>query len=528
MRLIQGVRSAFQAGENPMIPDQTHQTHFKKASMLAILSIVIALAAGYKPAAADIAPPPAPSGSNLHPPVENTNVRMVYEQVVFQVAGVSLYPSGHANVTARFVMHNTGEYPETMQVRFPLNHGKYTLDFVFDMEEDTCGQSTFPSLYGFQVKVDGKELEPFITEEEITLPTDQFYYKLEDTLTDLCWAYFEVTFLPGEKTVVDLSYTVPGYITHELDSTVTYDYILGTGAGWKGTIGEAVIRARFPYPLNEYNVIGCRPEDCQIREREITWHDQGFDPAGEVSFHVIRPEKWHKAVREMEHLQENPDDGEAWGRLGKAYKEMLRAPRGFLPYPAIKKELAQRSEEAYQKAVELRPEDADWQYGYAELLCFKVSPLWAEQEPTEETWKACAAQVERVLERDPQHPGGVALKKELGLDNSGAGGDEKPASVSPTPLKTVPSGIAQELIPTSAPDDTSAPDMEVTSSPTVETAEPEASHTPTDGIPSTIASDPAQENPPDRLFPWYSYLGAGMLIMLVLAWAVRTGFFQKG
>ncbi|MBN2502090.1 MAG: hypothetical protein JXB38_15005, partial [Anaerolineales bacterium] len=46
---------------------------------------------------ADAAPPPPPVGSDLFPPVENTDVRMVSEYVLLDVASNSDYPTWHIN-----------------------------------------------------------------------------------------------------------------------------------------------------------------------------------------------------------------------------------------------------------------------------------------------------------------------------------------------------------------------------------------------------------------------------------------------
>ena len=72
------------------------------------------------PVSADIAPPAPPVGSNLFPPVEPTNVRMVKEAVLIEIAADSSNPNGTARVTADFQMRNLADTAETMQVRFPL------------------------------------------------------------------------------------------------------------------------------------------------------------------------------------------------------------------------------------------------------------------------------------------------------------------------------------------------------------------------------------------------------------------------
>ncbi len=74
-------------------------------------------------------------------------------------------------------------------------------------------------------------------------------------------------------------------------------------------------------------------------------------------------------------MQQVPGDGEAWGRLGKLYKQILMSPhggRGFrddtLRDDPGAQELFRLSVEAYEKSVELLPDDALWHAGYADLL----------------------------------------------------------------------------------------------------------------------------------------------------------------
>ena len=68
---------------------------------------------------ADIAPPPPPEGSGITPGSIPTNVRMLAEKVVIDVAGISSHPTGDAAITADFQMRNLGEAEEKMNVRFP-------------------------------------------------------------------------------------------------------------------------------------------------------------------------------------------------------------------------------------------------------------------------------------------------------------------------------------------------------------------------------------------------------------------------
>ena len=79
--------------------------------------------------------------------------------------------------------------------------------------------------------------------------------------------------------------------------------------------------ARLPYDANDLNVVRCFPEDCILSGKEISWQFEDFEPEGNVVLDIIRPNIWQTILEETKRVQENPNDGEAWGRLGKAYKE---------------------------------------------------------------------------------------------------------------------------------------------------------------------------------------------------------------
>ena len=109
-----------------------------------ILIVLIALMTGlvfasqFQPVSADMAPPAPASGSDLYPSIENTNVRMVSEYVLLDIAGSSENPWGEARVTAEFFMQNMGETTEEMRARFPLNFAEYEIKEELESGEESC------------------------------------------------------------------------------------------------------------------------------------------------------------------------------------------------------------------------------------------------------------------------------------------------------------------------------------------------------------------------------------------------------
>jgi tetratricopeptide (TPR) repeat protein len=322
---------------------------FKKAPLYFIVIGIFLLASLLpSPARADIAPPAQPPGVTLLPETELTRVRMAAETVLMDVAQHAPSGSlGQARVTADFTMHNVGDASETMAVRFPLSAND--------------GFFNFPEITGLEVRVNGQ----LIATRRIELP-DEF----DDPIP---WAEFDVTFPARQDVFIQVQYTQEG--TGEYPY-LSFKYILETGAGWYGTIGEGKIIVHLPYEANAYNVIF----NAQIgwsettpggilNGREVNWFFEDLEPTNEDNFEVslVMPSAWQKALTEQTRVSNNPQDGEAWGRLGKVYKEISRLRKG-LREDLGGQELYQLSQEAYEQAITLLPNDALWHAGYADLL----------------------------------------------------------------------------------------------------------------------------------------------------------------
>lgn len=300
------------------------------------------------PALADVAPPQKPPGSNPQPGDETTQVRMVAETVVVEVQSTTPEGSlGQAKVNASFSMLNLGSEAESMGVLFPISAND--------------GSFNYPELKNFQVWVD----DAFTKYQRVEL-VDEF----DDPVP---WAEFQVTFPPGEEVIIDVAYTLDASGEYPY---VTYAYILTTGAGWQGTIGSADLIVRLPYDVTPANVFlqdgagwGSTTPGHRIAGRELRWHFEDFEPTYEHNLTVclVMPSAWKKVLTEQNNVAQNPGDGEAWGRLGKIYKEISRLRRG-LRYDPGGAALYPLAVEAYEKAVTLLPNDAWWHAGYADLL----------------------------------------------------------------------------------------------------------------------------------------------------------------
>ncbi len=313
------------------------------------------------PVRADVAPPDFPPGSNPQPGSEVTQVRMLSETVVLDVrpeaanaGSVSCYnPSSdpktrpaRAQVEANFQMRNLGSNEERMTVRFPLS--------FWDGRSD--GYSRYPEISEVKVEVNGQPVATTNT-------------SVRDSITP--WANFDVVFPPGQDVLLKVSYIADGACA---DGLIAFGYVLETGAGWKDTIGQADVIVRLPYDVNTMNIapftgFSRTSPGATLNGRELRWHYENLEPTKENNLEVslIWPGDWQQLLAKQQAVQKNPTDGEAWGQLGKAYKELMFYHHDMRTDDGGQ-ELYRNSVAAYDKAVTLLPRDALWHAGFAELL----------------------------------------------------------------------------------------------------------------------------------------------------------------
>jgi tetratricopeptide (TPR) repeat protein len=306
------------------------------------------------PVRADIAPPDQPPGANLAPDTEITQVRMVSEKVVIDLMGKIPEGSlGEAKVKASFTMHNLGNEIETIFARFPL-----TFWNGYSSSSDDVPEITDVEFVVAGEPVDWRRVDlPTLDNEQITVP----------------WAEFGVTFPPKQDVLIEVDYSSSPVGEYPF---VAYRYVLETGAGWKGSIGNAEIIVNLPYEANRQNVIidettgwSQTTPGAILEGNQVIWHFENFEPTREnnIEISVVIPNVWRMVLEERARVAENPEDGEAWGRLGKLYKEISYLRRWFREDEGGK-ELYFLSVEAYEKALELLPQDALWHVGFADLL----------------------------------------------------------------------------------------------------------------------------------------------------------------
>ena len=331
----------------------------KKILHLLIVSLIL-LSIPSHAAHADVAPPEAVPGSNLVPGGESTQVRMMAETVTLTVSqDPADEKSAVAETRAVFTMRNLGTAEERMAVRFPLS--------FFDGSSD--GFFNYPELPSITVHVDGKavstrrEMQPFLAGRPNASERDE-----------VPWSVFDVTFPPNQDVTIEVVYNVDGFGDYPYD---VFKYVLETGAGWNGTIGSAEIILRLPYEANTYNVwtegvegYGEATPGGVFVGNEVHWKYTELEPTFEnnLQFVIVTPFAWNKVLTEDANVTKNRDDGEAWGRLAKAYKDLIMMRHGNLRADPAGQGMFELSRSAYETCLGILPNDPLWLYGSAELL----------------------------------------------------------------------------------------------------------------------------------------------------------------
>jgi hypothetical protein len=343
------------------------------------------------PVHADISPPAEPPGANPVPANASTQVRMQSETVLIDVQPSAPSGSlGRAAVTADFTMRNLGTQPETMAARFPIsaNNGRYE----------------YPEIRDMRVLVDGKRAPSRrITGEDPFGSGDQ-----------VPWMEFDVAFPVGRDVQVRVTYTLEASGEPPF---AWFRYVLSTGAAWRDTIGSVDLIVRLPYAANDQNVLVGRPDSSidttpggTLGGNEVRWHYDNLEPTKNDNFEVdlVMPAEWGKVLKEQTNVAQNPSDGEAWGRLGRLYKAMAFSSRGkgFRrwggPPDAGSQELYALSVQAYEKAVSLKPDDALWHAGFADLLAYHAYFGRSEQQNTAGEAVRAMQEIKQALALAPQ------------------------------------------------------------------------------------------------------------------------------
>ena len=185
---------------------------------------------------------------------EHSTVRMVREKVDVQLS------TGSARVRCEFVFENEGK-AAAVKMGFP---------------EEAWGDAAYAqksAFRGFRSWVDGTPIRTTVVSAS---PSDRREYR--------AWHVKNVRFAAGQtRTVVNEYGSGLGGVS---DGSSFFNYVLRTGASWKGKIGEAVIEvdvSRIP----PYYTVTADPDGYQERGHKLIWVLKDFDPAEDISVSLM-------------------------------------------------------------------------------------------------------------------------------------------------------------------------------------------------------------------------------------------------
>jgi hypothetical protein len=385
------------------------------------------------------------------------------------------------HVDATFQMRNQGSETERMEVWFPLTTG-----VEFGETVPYPGQAE-----NFKAWVDG---EPVEVEEA----PGRDLLGIRD---EVPWAKWSVTFPAGED--VELRVT---YDTHPVEwgGWAVGHYILETGAGWHGPIGEGSVTFRLPYEVTPLNVQLAeiqeayagpeRPFEITVDGTDITWHFTDLEPrpseelrtfepsarTDNVILPMMEPSAWADIQAARAAVEEEPESVETQLRLAEALEAGTQRVKFFLATDA-NAALIERTEAAYQRALELAPEDVDVLAAYLEWLAI---PRHQEEggAAVGERYDTVLARV-RELAPDDQRVAKIE-KRVKAWRQAMSGNASGPTTPSPTPTPTK----APSPTPTAPPSLTATP---TSPPPPTATLKPATSPTPrTTPVPTTTPTSP--------------------------------------
>ncbi len=309
-------------------------------------------------AQADIGWPPLnPGGSSLEAPEDaDTNVRMVSEEVNLTVEAFERPVPGNkedspayhmrALVEAVFQMRNLGTADEAFDVWFPLAASLRYPGMLPYWPDNIVND--------FKVWIDG---EP--TAFEHVQAPDVGNPEQQST-----WARFAMRFPAGQDVTVRVNYTLYPSGRRPFGG---FEYILQTGAGWKDTIGKAVINVYLPDTVTPENVslsgksieglpIAPQPEGYSIENNVIHWELTDLEPGEQdnVYVDVLEPERYRELVRARAGAESAPNSADAQVALARASINAVMVVKSVGQHGGGR-ELGEQINAAYRRALELDP-----------------------------------------------------------------------------------------------------------------------------------------------------------------------------
>ena len=214
--------------------------------------------------------------------LNNEDVQMVSEVINLTVGSESktseIYGEiygGHVDVDVSYVFKNLSNKAVTVQMGFPEECGGSCYIDDPEFKSDNIGTYENYKLLDFKAYDDDKDYS-------ITFKKD------DDSSLDKNWYTYEVKFAPGEEKKITNSYWI---VPFSYKSGVRwFDYILETGASWKGVIESVDVFLNFDDVMTPYDILELSPSDYKYTRGllgHISWHFDNLEPGFDSNIHAI-------------------------------------------------------------------------------------------------------------------------------------------------------------------------------------------------------------------------------------------------
>jgi hypothetical protein len=210
------------------------------------------------------------------------NVRMVAEEVVFDLTEANLI-----RVSCLFVVVNEGP-DEQLLLGFP--------DYWPDPNDDSQRADGKSTLQDLRISVDGVPVET--TAVPVSVAPDDIRAAFGGVVSYNCAHVWQCSFASGQARVLRTEYSHP--YSAMSDGSSIINYVLRTGASWKGPIGQVVLRIKrgamrikCPWYPTEWVLAG---DEYVWSARELEPdQDVGVAMADPLAFarHLVSNWRWH-------------------------------------------------------------------------------------------------------------------------------------------------------------------------------------------------------------------------------------------
>jgi hypothetical protein len=298
-----------------------------RGMLLAALIVVASLMASFRPsvdhAHADSAPLYPAAGGTLTT-TGQTAVQMASQQVSVEIRHDPEADSGYrAEVEATFDLYNPGE-ATSLTVGYP--------EELFR----TIGEHPPLRLVNLAVRVDGQPVT--VSSELVRENASGNAFEV----TDSDWLVWPVDFESGASHLVTVSFEqeLRGQSREFVDGRAYggvffFDYVLISGAGWDGPIGEAEISVQFPEDIDLdtfYTVspmaFGLPAEAVALRQsQKVIWRNGDFEPDENFTIAFLSPEV-SAELRRARQIAASSNDAADHGRLAELLFSLSNSPLG--------------------------------------------------------------------------------------------------------------------------------------------------------------------------------------------------------